>query len=224
MSRDTKEVESTSIVHKAMTVVGIILCVILAPILVMNLVLLIKGYSSDEVPSIGGHMPLIVLTDSMFPEIQSGDLIICKTVQPDEVQVGDVIAFFDPAGSGTTVVSHRVTKVYQENGMLCWNTKGDNNNTEDSLPVTQEDLVGVYTGIRIQGAGDVAMFMQTTQGLVVCVVVPLVALIAYDVIRRRIYEKRHQVDAEALRQELEELRAYKAQRDAVTTQRKDGES
>ena len=39
----------------------------------------------------GGYCPLIVLTDSMDPEIKSGDLIICQTIDAKDVKVGDVI-------------------------------------------------------------------------------------------------------------------------------------
>ena len=51
--------------------------------------------------------------------------------------------------------------------------------------------------------------MQTPTGLVVCVVLPLVALIAYDMIRRKLYEKSNKEDTDALMKELEELRRMK---------------
>jgi hypothetical protein len=41
------------------------------------------------------------------------------------------------------------------------------------------------------------------------VVIPLVLLVGYDLIRRRIYEKKNKEDTNALLQELEELRAEK---------------
>ncbi len=53
---------------RGLTIVGIILCVILIPILIVNVIMIIKGFvKSDEVPMIGGYAPLIVLTDSMNP-------------------------------------------------------------------------------------------------------------------------------------------------------------
>lgn len=155
--------EKTSAAHKALTIVGIILCVILIPILLINLTLIAKSYlNKDEVPNISGTTPLIVLTDSMYPVIESGDLIICKGAEAEEIQVGDIIAFFDPAGNGTTIVTHRVIEVVEEQGQLAWRTKGDNNNTEDRLPVTADKLVAVYEGTRIPGFGNVALFMQST--------------------------------------------------------------
>lgn len=207
--------QQTSTAHKVLTVIGTVLCVILIPILLINLTLIAKSFlNKDEVPSIGGVLPLIVLTDSMYPEIESGDLIICHTAEAEDIEVRDVIAFFDPAGNGSSIVTHRVIEVVEENGTLSFRTRGDNNNTEDRLLVPADNLVGVYQS-RIAGAGHIAMFMQSTTGLIICVVLPIILLVAYDIIRRRSYEKRKQSDTDALLAELEALRAEKAAKETV---------
>ena len=199
----------TSTAHKVLTVVGIVLCVLLIPILIINCILIVKSYTTEEVPHVGGVLPLIVLTDSMYPEIESGDMIICRTAEPEEIQVGDVIAFFDPAGNGSTIVTHRVIEV-TENG---WRTKGDNNNTEDRLPVAHSDLVARYNGVRLAGFGNVALFMQSTPGLIVCVVCPILLLVGYDMLRRRLRDKAKKQETEQLLAEMEELRRVKAEQE-----------
>ncbi|MBQ4343498.1 MAG: signal peptidase I [Erysipelotrichaceae bacterium] len=206
--------EQSNLKDKILTAIGTVMCIILAPVLVINLTLIVKSYTNtEEVPSVGGYLPLIVLTDSMVPEIYSGDLIICHTADAEDIAVDDVIAFFDPAGNGTSIVTHRVLEVINENGELEFRTKGDNNNTEDKMLVPAESLVGVYQ-TRIAGLGNVAMFMQSSTGLIVCVVLPIVLLVAYDMIRRRLYEKKKDDDNAALLAELEALRAEKARKDA----------
>lgn len=209
------EKQKASPLHKVLTVIGTVLCIILIPILIINCTLIIKSFTSEEVPSVAGKLPLIVLTDSMYPVIQSGDLIICSTAQPEEIEAGDVIAFFDPAGNGTTIVTHRVLEVTELDGRTAWRTKGDNNNTEDRLLVTGEKLVAVYEGTRLAGFGNVALFMQTTPGLIVCVVCPILLLVGYDMIRRRMYEKANKQDTDQLLAELEELRRLKAEKEKV---------
>ncbi len=199
-----------SVAHQVFTVIGIVLCVILIPILIMNCILLVKGViNQEEVPSVGGIFPMIVLTDSMSGTFESGDLIICQSVSAGEVKVGDVITFFDPAGSGSSVVSHRVTEITEENGQLAFMTWGDSNNSPDRLPVPAEKLIGRYIDIRIPGAGHVAIFMQSPAGLIVCVVLPLLLLVGYDALRRYNYNKKHDADKQALMSELEELRKMK---------------
>lgn len=202
--------EKTSTTHKILSVIGVVLCIILIPILIINITLIIKSATNkDEVPSISGYLPMIVLTDSMYPEIKSGDLIICHTIDAEAVRENDVIAFFDPAGNGSSVVTHRVAEIVNKDGKLSFRTKGDNNNTEDKDLVPAENLVGIYK-TRIAGAGNIAMFMQTTTGLIVCVILPIILLVGYDIIRRRVYEKKNKTDTDALLAELEALKAEKA--------------
>ena len=199
--------------QKVLTIIGTILCIILLPILIINLTLIAKSYiNEDEIPSLGGVFPMIVLTDSMYPEIAAGDLIICNTLEPEEVRVDDVISFFDPMGNGTSVVTHRVLEIVEENGQLSYRTKGDNNNAEDQVLVPQDKLVGIYRS-RIPGLGHVAMFMQTTPGLILCVVCPVLLMVGFDMLRRKKYEKAKQQDTDALLAELEALRAMKAEKE-----------
>lgn len=204
---EEKKGSKTSLTHKVMTVIGIVLCVILIPILVVNITLIVRSYTNpDKVPNFGSVVPLIVLTDSMYPNIQSGDLIICETLEASKVKEGDVIAFFDPAGNGNAVVTHRVIEITALNGNVAWRTQGDANNVADSSLVPENNLVGRYK-MRIAGAGNVAMFMQTTQGLIVCVVLPILLFVGYDVVRRKLYEKAQSEDKAALLKELDELRS-----------------
>lgn len=208
------EKEKKSIANRIWTVIGGILCVILLPILIMNCTLLIRGYTGDgKVPSIGGVFPMIVLTDSMSGTFESGDLILCRTALPEQVQVGDVICFYDPMGNGITTVTHRVTAVTTDaDGSLAWVTKGDANNAEDMALVPAGKLVGFYK-TRLPGLGNAALFLQSTPGLILCVGVPVV-LLGYDLIRRNLYEKKSRQDTDALLAELAELRAEKEKRDA----------
>ena len=216
----------------ALTIVGIVLCVILVPILIVNVTMIVKGLvNKNKVPTFFGRAPLIVLTDSMSPLIKAGDLIVVKTVDPAEVKEGDVISFFDPASSGNAVVTHRVLKqnkteadrlpawhnmenlpgIEGEGDSLFFRTQGDYNNTKDEEPVPAGKLVGVWTGFCWRGAGNVAMFLQSTPGLILCIGVPIVLLVAYEIIRRKIYEKSKQRDTDDLLKELEELKKAQKQ-------------
>lgn len=205
--------EKQTLANRIWTVVGVILCLILAPILIINCTLLVKGYTGGgKVPTVGGMFPMIVLTDSMSGTFESGDLIICQTAAPEEIKTGDIICYYDPMGNGTTTVTHRVTEVTTDADGVAFKTKGDANNTEDTALVPAADLIGVYK-THLAGVGNVALFMQTTQGLIVCVGIPVLLLVAYDMIRRRMYEKQNAQDTEALMAELEKLRAERAEKD-----------
>lgn len=206
---DAKEKE-TSVISKFFTVLGTILCVILAPILILNCTLIVKShFNKNAVPDVGGYSPMVVLSDSMFPYIEAGDLIICKQTDPESVKVGDVISFFDPASNTNSVVTHRVVEIQTaEDGTLTWITRGDANNADDQNPVPASNLVGIYKH-KIPGLGKLVMYMTTTQGLITCVVVPIIILLGFDFIRQGIYERRRKKDTDALLAELESLRAEK---------------
>jgi len=202
--------EKSTKLHKILTVIGWVLCIILVPILIVNCTLLIKSaFNKNKVPDFGGTVPFIVLTDSMYPDIKSGDLILCKTIEPEDVEVDDVISFYDPAGNGTSVVTHKVIEIVEEDGALFFRTKGINNNTEDRVLVPADKVIAEYSGIRIPGAGNLAIFMQSTAGLLVCVVLPIILFVGYDVVRRKLYEKNKGDDMAALKAELEALKAAK---------------
>ncbi len=212
MNKNAKEPTSTA--HKIWTVVGIVLCVILVPILIVNCTLLIKGWTNkDEVPTVGSFAPMIVLSPSMEGDAKDcfheGDLIFIKTAQPEDISVGQVITFYDPDGTGTSVLSHRVVEIFEKDGKTYYRTKGDNNNANDPTPAPAENLIGTYTGVRIPFAGYVAIQMQKPWGLALCILVPIAIFVGYDAIRRAKYNKAHARDKEELLAELEELRRLK---------------
>ena len=201
---------------KVPTILGIIFCLILIPILISNLVLIIKGYANPgEIPGYGKTKPLIVLTDSMEPTIHSGDLILIREIDFDDVEEGDIISYFESETQRTTTVTHRVIEIiYDEDGnKLEFVTQGDANNIEDSDHVTRGKLIGVYK-TRIPILGSVAIFLKSTPGLIVAILVPLGLLVGYDVIRRKLYDKKNEEDTNELLKELELLRAEKAKAQA----------
>ena len=85
----------------------------------------------------------IVISDSMVPAIQAGDVVVLESVQPQEIAVGDVIAFKPPVKTVAETLVHRVTRVnFGEEGALMYVTKGDANQLEDSFKVEYDDVVG----------------------------------------------------------------------------------
>ncbi len=206
--------EQSTKTQKILTITGTVLCVLLVPILIVNLILIGKSLiNKEEVPNVGGYFPLIVLSKSMQDEIMQGDMIICQTIDAEDVKPGDIISFFDPQDKkGNSIVTHRVLRVETVDGKLQYWTGGDNNPDPDTEPIPATNLVGIYKS-RVPGAGNIAMFMQSTEGLIVCVALPIVLLIGYDVIRRKMYEKSNKKDTDQLLAELEELRRLKAEKE-----------
>ena len=213
--------------HKILTITGIVLCAILLPVLILNICMIINSYTNkDEVPSVGKYVPFIIQSGSMAGTIEGGDIIITTKVEPQDVKLDDIITFYDPKGNGTSTVTHRVLAIEEKDGKLIFTTVGDvvyNENiekygSEEDIPevilsviteVVPEDKVISRYCFRIPLLGHVSLFMSTIPGFIVCVLLPLLLLVGYDVLRRKISDKANDNDKEALLAELEALRAEK---------------
>ena len=225
---ENKVVDKKDLKHKIFTIAGIALCAILLPMLIVNVVMIINSYSNkDEAPSFGKYIPFIVQSGSMSGVIEGGDIIITTKIEPEDVKLRDIISFYDPKGNGTSVVTHRVIKIEDTDKGLVFTTVGDvvyNENiekygSEEAIPenvlnliveiVPEEKVISLYKS-RIPVLGHISLFMSTIPGFIVCVLVPLLLLVGYDVLRRRINDKANKQDTDALLAELEALRAAKA--------------
>jgi len=183
--------------------IAILLCIILIPILVMNLTIIVKSYlNPNEVPDFLGIKPFIVVTGSMEGTIDGGDFIVTKVVDPETLEVGDIISY----SIDSSVITHRIIEKTEVDGQPAFITKGDANNTEDQEPVTFDQVESIYL-FRIAGMGTLAMFMQTPVGMLVFIGVPLCCFILYDLIRRRMQVKKDSKKDNETQAELENLRA-----------------
>jgi signal peptidase len=199
-----EKVQKTAL-GKALTSVGIVICVFLVLILIVNVTIIVRSYIyPDKVPDFMGYKPFIVLSGSMEPTILAGDLIVTKITAPEQIVKGDIIAF---RAEKDTVVTHRVTDVQTANG-LSFLTKGDANTGADAKVVGVGDVEGIYL-MRFAGVGRFAMFLQTPIGLLLFVITPLCLFIVYDIVsRNRRNKKKGDREAE-LEAELAALRAAK---------------
>lgn len=158
-------------------IVSIVIVIILIPILFVNGVILINSFiHPNEIPSFFGWKPFIVLSGSMETEIFAGDVAVVKEVDTATLKKDDIIAF----RSGDIVITHRIYDIVQEDGTIKYITKGDNNNTEDNGYVLPEQIEGLYQ-FKISRLGNLAMFVQTPMGMIVCLSIPFIILVLVQI-------------------------------------------
>jgi len=133
--------------------------------------------------SIRGTMPFMAIYGvSMQPVYHSGDLIWTERIHPEDVKVGDIIAFSIPAAvreayNYPEIVAHRVIKVNNDRG-ITYRTKGDNSG-EDPFTVRSQDVLGKVTK-HIPYIGFPLLFLQSSQGLIFSIIaLILLALYLY---------------------------------------------
>jgi signal peptidase len=108
----------------------------------------------------------------MSPELEPGDMIITRRLEPEEIGIGDVVSYRLAAG---TLVTHRVTDIVRENGRLRFQTKGDANNTVDPKLIDSGEIVGIYL-FKIPKGGYIADLMRTPFAALLLIVVPALLL------------------------------------------------
>ena len=202
---ETKEYKRSrkGLLKRAWAVVAIIICIVLVLLLTMNLTIIIKSYMNpDKVPDFLGIKPFVVLSGSMEPAIFTGDLVIVKTIEPAKLKMGDIISFKEDK----SVITHRIIEVTEKDGEPAFITKGDANNAVDQSAVTYAQVEGIYIR-RINNLGDLAMFMQTPFGMLVFVGIPLCGFILYDIIRRKLDNRKENTKYSEAQAEIERLKA-----------------
>ena len=166
-------VEREGKMQKIKKAISIIVVLILIPILLMSIVILVDSYTHpNEVPSFLGWKPFIVLSGSMETQISAGDIVVVKEIDTNELKKGDIIAFKD----GNIVITHRIDEVTEIDGKTQYITKGDNNNTQDIGYVSPEQIEGVFK-FKVSRLGNLAMFIQTPLGMIVCLSIPIIIII-----------------------------------------------
>lgn len=120
-----------------------------------------------------------ILTQSMYPTIEAGDVIVTYKNDFNKYNLGDVITFNRNDG---IIVTHRIVNVYNVNGEYSYQTKGDGNNTEDSEIVLGSNVLGAVK-FHIPKVGYVQQFLCTKTGFIAVIVLPSLGIIIYDILK-----------------------------------------
>ena len=177
------------------TIVNVILWIFLVFALVMTVLAFAAQSNTENFPKIGNLCFFTVQSDSMKSEegFAQGDLIFSKSFSNDEkdkykdLNVGDVITFtFEDARLDQNQVhynSHRIIeKKSDDSGNVYYITKGDNVKTDQTELVYWDHVLAVWTGKKLVGVGHAIDFLQSPNGFLICVVIPLAVFFIYEII------------------------------------------
>ena len=140
--------------------------------------------SGNGVPSLFGLRIFSIQTDSMYPTMEPGDLILDSAVDDAaSLNIGDVITYWTVIDGQRVLNTHRIHQIYDGGGYLIFETKGDNNTIADPLTVHESEIVGQYNGMKISGLGKVFDYLQTSTGFLLVVVVPVAIFFLFHLIQ-----------------------------------------
>lgn len=188
--------------------------VLAAVVIALALVVLLRTVftPAGEVPSLGNYSFMRTLTGSMEPAIPVHSFIVTEAVDPESLQVGDIITFRSTESKLEGALNtHRITSVYEEGGQLMFHTKGDANAVEDSEPVSSINVVGKVVFISA-ALGTVVSLFSNPLVFFPFVVVPLVLLLGFELVKlvKSTKEVARAEDEAALRAAVEQVRRKRA--------------
>lgn len=168
-------------------VISILIYIITIPIIIFNMTLIIKSYiNPNEMPSFFGYKNYTIVSRSMENTINKNDVIIIKEVSQNEINKNDIIAFYQ----NNQVITHRIVDVIEDNGVIKYVTKGDNNVHEDKELVTYEQIEGKYQ-FKLNGFGVILRILQNLVTLIILIII-LILNCLYGYNRKRKKEIRKQ--------------------------------
>lgn len=132
---------------------------------------IVAGAALLAVPKATGSRPLTVLTGSMQPVLDPGDVVVVRPADAESLQIGDVITFQAKSGN-PELTTHRITSVLITNEGRQYVTRGDANGADDPVPVKPEQVRGTVW-YSVPYVGYVAVWASGTK---VRTVVDLAAL------------------------------------------------
>jgi len=115
-----------------------------------------------------------VLSGSMSPAINTGDIILISKTNPEEIKEGDIITFREEK----TFTTHRVIEIVNNS----FKTKGDANEDPDAKIIKAEQIVGKVIFV-IPFLGYLGYFVRTPLGFLIFILIPGI-LIIYSEIKK----------------------------------------
>lgn len=155
---------------------------LLTILVVAILMVVILQRVSNNTFSLGGFKIFNILTGSMLPKYEVGDILISKDIAPSEIQIGDDIVYLGNSGTfaGKTV-THQVISIEDENGTYKFHTKGIANTEEDPL-VSEEQVRGkiVY---KIRTLSYISKLINNLYSFYFVIFIPIAILIFLEIKR-----------------------------------------
>lgn len=139
-----------------------------------------------------------VLSDSMYPTIKTGDVIM--VVPQDEYKVGDIVAFED----GSMIVTHRIIEENEDGTFV---TKGDYiGNSKDDMPLQERYIIGKVVK-NFAGLGPFVSIMQSP--LIIMLSILIIAMLLYLSTKKE--KEQDQAELAKIKQEIASLKGDDAE-------------
>lgn len=177
--------------NKALKIIGNILYYMLVVlVLLILLVVLLQRFTHNNA-SIGGIRIFNIVTESMVPEYQVGDILISKSIDPSKIEIGDDVVYMGEVGSFQgKIITHRVIDIEKDGDNYKFHTKGIANEYEDPAVVTADQIYGTII-YKTHILSFISKIINNLYGFYFLIFIPLAVLIIVKIVKihREKYEE-----------------------------------
>ena len=188
-------------------IASVALDILVVLVFLISVLLVVANITADkengEQPNVFGYVISSVQSESMSGTFEKGALVVGKVPTENTVIAKDDVISFRQKVNGVNIINtHRVVDVNDAGALDLYQTQGDNREIcpePDAEWKTIYDVTSVYK-FHIPGVGGFIDFLKKPVGFVVCLVLPMLAFIAwqvYKLISLYIQGKKEQMLAEA---------------------------
>lgn len=173
-----KKITENPVLKLINNIVYVILFLIVASVLFV----VILQRASNNAIALGGVRVFNIISESMIPKYNIGDVLVVKSIEPQNIKVGDDIAYIGQESTfNQKIVTHQVIKIDYENGEYIFHTKGIANILEDPL-VHQNQVFGkvVY---KIWILSLISKILSNVYVVFFGIFVPIVILIFWTILK-----------------------------------------
>lgn len=131
-----------------------------------------------------GYRLYMVVSDSMTPELNVGDVILSRSAEGQTIEVGDVVTFMGQTGSQKgKIITHKVVEApYVEDGQTYIRTRGVKEGAPLDAPIKLEYVSGIFIK-KLAAIGGLLRFVMKPVGFVLVIALPLMLLTLYQLYR-----------------------------------------
>lgn len=173
-----KKITENPVLKLINNIVYVILFLIVASVLFV----VILQRASNNAIALGGIRIFNIVSESMVSKYNIGDVLVVKSIEPQNIKVGDDIAYIGQESTfNQKIVTHQVIKIDYENGEYIFHTKGIANILEDPL-VHQNQVFGkvVY---KIWILSLISKILSNVYVVFFGIFVPIVILIFWTILK-----------------------------------------
>ena len=176
--------------------------IFVALLIIVNVTILGMKIAGKQ-PNIFGYHVYYIASGSMEPKIKTGQVIVGKETAIEDLKVDDIVTFYGTKGSlNGKIITHRIKKIYEEDGQIYLITRGDAADRDDEA-ILATDVISVMK-FKIPLAGTLIKLISNKFGFIFIVLVPLgIIFISQLVDLKKAIKNEESEDIEKLNEEKE---------------------